>query len=89
MIFKGQSNLSLEIETSISLAGASSGVIMYKKPSGKIGWWPGVLSGTTITCNMLPDYLDESGAWEMQSKVTFPTGVGLGAITTMTVGTPL
>lgn len=85
MIFVGQSNLTLELETGISLGSATLFEVLYKDPAGNKGQWPGTVNSTKINCTVQPAYLTSAGTWSVQAKAVFPTGVSYGAIATFTV----
>jgi len=86
MIFAGQTNLTIELETSVSLAAVTSVWIYYIKPNNAAGQWEGVVSGTKITYSLVSGDLDVPGDWRIWSYVIFANGkIGVGDAVKMTV----
>jgi len=79
-IFKGQTLLSIILDTNIDLTAADDLKILFERPSGAVGSWPGTLSGTTkikYTIAAESD-LDEVGDWTFQTFAKFATSEGYG-----------
>ena len=65
-IYVGQDNLSIELDTGVTLTGALNLKIKYRKPDSTTGEWTGTLEGTTIIKKSFIDGsggLDQSGIW--------------------------
>lgn len=84
-IFKGQSNLTLNIDTGISLAGASVPTILYMKPDKTKGSWVGTVSGTSLTYVLSNGDIDQAGVWSFQALVTIGGKLSFGNIAIVTV----
>ena len=68
MIYKGQAYFTIELDTLIDLSGASSPVINYKKPSGVVGEWTAVVSGTKLTYEVAEGDINQAGIWRLQGE---------------------
>jgi hypothetical protein len=88
-IYKGQGNITISLDTGISLAGASSPVILYQKPTGAKGQWVGAISGTLITYNVGATDIDQAGSWFLQAQVTIAGSISLGQVAEMVVTLPI
>lgn len=69
-IYVGQGYLTITLDTGISLAGAASPRIYYKKPDGTEGYWEGTISGENISKQLDNDDLDQAGIWQFQAYCT-------------------
>ena len=84
-IYKNQDLLTLTLETGVTVSGASSALVLYKKPSGTTGSWTGTTSGTKVLYDVQPGDLDESGVWKIQPKVIIAGEIGYGEIKPLVV----
>jgi hypothetical protein len=81
MIYENQSLLRLEMDTEVSLTGATVMRILYKKPDGTQGFWPVTLtSGTKLLYNVQDGDIDQAGTWQFQSYVEIDGQTGFGRI---------
>lgn len=88
-IYVGQTNLTITIDTGISLVGASSPVILYQKPNDVKGQWVATISGTTLIYTVGPTDLDTPGPWYLQAQVNFGGTPTFGQVVEMDVSIPL
>jgi len=76
-IYKNQTALTIRLTTHIDITGATA-KIKYRKPSGVIGEWPGVIidaaNGTIQYLIQSADDIDEAGLWILWTHVVFATG---------------
>lgn len=74
-IYKGQTKLTIRLETEHDLTNAKTVLIKYTKPSGRHGEWTATVDNVTVgTISYNPttsDILNESGMWKIWSHVTF------------------
>ena len=70
MIYINQGYITIELETGVSLSGASGQVIKYRKPSGTTGEWTGVISGTKLTYEVQEGDLNQAGTWRLYGEMT-------------------
>ena len=74
-IFIDQSNLRITAETGVTVAGATSQFIKYKRPDGIIGSWVGIADGEDVYYNFSePSELSQSGYWTFWAYVVFSDG---------------
>ncbi len=73
-IYAGTVGVTLHVETTIDLTGASAVSLLVRKPSGKEVEWVGSPAGTTITYTTQANDLDEAGLYTLQAKATYPDG---------------
>lgn len=66
--------VTLQVETTIDLTGASKVSLLVKKPSGAEAEWVGTPVGTTVQYVTQPNDLDEAGLYSIQVKAEFPDG---------------
>lgn len=70
-VFKGQTLLTVTLETGYDISGATVLRILYKKPNGNSGYWTGTLSGTTkMAYVILAGNIDIAGVWNLQAFAT-------------------
>ena len=70
-IYVGQTALTIELATGVSLSG-SSVYVRYKKPNGDTGQWDATITGDTIVkYSAQVDDIDQAGEWTFWSKVVF------------------
>ena len=84
-IFKNQNLLTLTLQTGIDVSGASSALVLYKKPSGSTGTWTATVSGNDVVYDVQAGDLDEVGTWQIQPKVIVGGEDGYGDIKQMIV----
>lgn len=73
-IYINQSYINIQLDTDITLSGATDAKIHYTKPSGSTGYWTGTTSGENIEYEVQPGDLDEAGIWLFQGEVTMSDG---------------
>lgn len=79
-IHKGQSLLTIELDTGYDISSATSAKILYQKPDGTTGEFVGSVSDTTkISYSVADGDLDQSGTWIMQAYVEISSRKGYGA----------
>jgi hypothetical protein len=79
-IYKGQP-FTIVIDTSQTLSGGASPLVIYKKPSGTTGEVVATVTDTTKLSGAITGAInDESGVWYFQGKYTF-TGDAAGTYT--------
>jgi len=59
----------IRLDTDADLSTAQEARILYKKPSGKTGYWNAVVDGDTLVYLTQPGDIDEAGIWILQSYV--------------------
>lgn len=80
-IFKNQTLLTLKLETNLDISTASELKILYRKPDGTRGSWPGTLDGTTkISYDVSANDIDQAGNWQFQAYAKIGTLEGYGVI---------
>jgi hypothetical protein len=78
-VYKGQSLLTIKLETGLDISSASVKKINYKKPNGTIGSWVATVDGTTkLSYNVNQGDINQSGKWKMQAFVTIGGKDGYG-----------
>lgn len=90
MNFKTQSLLTITVETGYSnLASATVKRILFTKPNGSKGYFPGTVSGTTLTYQTTNSDIDQAGLWKFQAYIEVTGLKGFGDITTQYFETSL
>jgi hypothetical protein len=79
-IFKNQGYTTIELDTQISLAGATNPRILYKKPNGISGEWVATVDGTTLVYEADNDTFDQVGVWSFQTKITIDGRDAFGSV---------
>jgi len=73
--------ISVDVGTDVSTN--TSKKIRYQKPSGFIGEWNALLSGTQLLQYVtVADDIDEEGLWTFQAYVVLPSGEWYGELAT-------
>ena len=85
MIYQG-TNIQIQLTSTDSLTGATSANILYVKPSGAMGMWPGTVTGNVISYTTSVSDLDVTGDWKLQGEVFKGTSRLLTSQVVMTVG---
>jgi hypothetical protein len=81
MIYVGQSYLRFNVNTGLdNLAEATLTKIVYRKPSGAVGFWPSSVDNTSLVYELADGDLDEAGNWQIQAHVEFNDRTALGII---------
>lgn len=89
-IFKGQTLLTITLNTGQDISAGSTFEIHYIKPSQARGAWTASLSGlNSIQYSIQSGDIDESGAWKIQSHVVISGNEVKGEIVNMRVLEPL
>lgn len=88
-IYQGQANVTISIDTGVTLGGATQTKILYKKPNGQKGSWDATVSGTTMTYIPVNTDLDQSGTWELQAFAVIGGKQSYGEIIKLNVNKPL
>lgn len=69
-VFKKQTNITLTLDTGMDLTtGVSESKILFNKPNGTKGEWPGVISGNTLSHTFVDNDIDRDGLWKFQAYV--------------------
>lgn len=76
--YLGDTGTVIELDTGISLAGATALTIEVAKPDGSTVSWAGTASGTKITYTSLAGTFDVPGRWLLQAKAVMPSGTWRG-----------
>lgn len=70
-IYKGQTLLTIKLETGLDISSATVKKINYKKPDGTIGSWTASADGTTkLSYSITANDINQVGIWKMQAFVT-------------------
>lgn len=77
-VYVGDTGTLIELDTGVSLAGATVLEIKARKPDGTVATWPATASATKLQYTTLADTLDQAGTWKLQASVTLPSGKWLG-----------
>ena len=89
-IFKDQSLLTIELDTSYDISAATTVKILYQDPAKATGEWEGVVSDTTKVSYTLEDGdLDTAGTWILQAYVEIGGKKGYGGKVYLPVETNL
>lgn len=78
--FKGQGNLTISLDTGLTLTAASNLKILYIKPDGTNGEWAATASGTKVEKNLSNTDIDQAGTWQLQSYIEISGEKGYGTI---------
>lgn len=84
-VYVGDTGTLIELDTGVSLAGATITEIKVKKPDGTIVTWPATVSGTSLRYTTTDTSLDISGVWLLQAHVVLPSGEWSGETARMMV----
>lgn len=68
----------IELDTGVSLAGASALSIEAARPDGTTVSWTATATGTSVRYTTQAGDLDVSGAWVLQAKATIGSGTWRG-----------
>ena len=80
-VYKNQDYLTIYLDTNVTLTGASSLKILYKKPDGTQGEWDGEIDSTTkIKYAVESGDIDQAGEWGFQSYFVLNGEIGYGDI---------
>lgn len=79
-IHKGQTAITLTLDTYVDLSASSSTRIYYKKPSGTTGYWDASVTSTTKLrfTDFETTTLDEEGVWYVWTYAVLTTGIAIG-----------
>lgn len=79
-IHKGQTAISLTLDSYIDLSAATSTRIYYKKPSGTTGYWSATVVNTTRLrySDFETTTLDEEGPWYVWVYAVITAGIAIG-----------
>ena len=89
-VFQTQTLLVITAETGYaSIVSATDTKIKYKKPNGKTGYFPGTISGTALTYQLVDGDIDMWGLWWFQASFIVAGKLGLGEIATHYFEKPL
>ena len=81
----GDTGTVVELDTGVSLAGATALTIEAAKPDGTTASWTGSASGTSIAFTSLDGTFDVAGRWLLQAKAVLPSGTWRGETVQMVV----
>lgn len=76
--YVGDVGTALELETGVSLAGATALAVSARKPDGTEVTWTASASGTIVRYVTQAGDLDVAGQWLLQAVVTNPSGTWRG-----------
>lgn len=88
-VFITQGYISVDLETSLDLSGASNPKILYKTPGGQRGEWTAVISGTQLTKQLTNADIIYVGKWTFQAHVTIGGLNAYGNKVSLTFDKPL
>jgi hypothetical protein len=78
-VFKGQTLLTVKLETGLDISLASVRQILFKKPDGTKGAWIASADGLTkLSYDVSTNDIDQVGIWKMQAFVTISGKDGFG-----------
>lgn len=81
----GDEGTIITLTTDITVDGATTAEIRYKKPSGVVGSLTATPDGSNVVYTTTGDDFDEDGAWELQAYVDIETWAGSSTIAKLTV----
>jgi hypothetical protein len=86
-VYVGDIGTQIVLDCGQDISAATARSIEIKKPNGRTVSWPATASGTNaITCTTGgSNLLDVSGAWQLQAKVTLPSGTWRGETVALNV----
>lgn len=87
-VYVGDIGTAIELDTGVSLVGATVTQIKVRKPSGAVVTWTATVSGTKLRYVTLLNDLDQEGVWRMQASMTLPSGKWLGETAELKVYPP-
>jgi hypothetical protein len=78
-VYVGDTGTAIILDCGQNVSAASARAIEVRKPDGTATSWAAVASGTdSVRFDTLAGTLDQAGDWQLQAKVTLPTGVWRG-----------
>lgn len=87
-VYVGDTGTLIELDTGVSLTGATVTEIKVRKPDGTETTWAATVSANKLHFQTLADSLDQPGIWKLQASVTLPSGKWLGETSELKVHTP-
>lgn len=87
-VYVGDTGTMIELDTGVSLTGATVTEIKALKPDGTLATWTATVSSTKLRYITLADTLDQSGTWKLQASVTLPSGKWLGETADLRIHKP-
>jgi hypothetical protein len=88
-VYVGDTGTLIELDTGVSLAGATVLEIKVRKPDGTLATWSASASATKLAYTTQPTTLDQAGVWRLQASVTLPSGKWLGETALLSVHPPM
>lgn len=88
-LFKGQSQLRIELDCETPVEAASVKQILFKKPSGITGEYNATASGNWLWYEVLDTDIDQAGDWQFQSYVVIGGKKAKGSIVKINFKEPL
>ena len=88
-LFKGQTNISIVLETNYDISTATNPLVRYRKPNGVHGSWTANKIGTTLVFNAINGEIDLEGIWSFQAYVEIGGLKAYGSIITQLINKPL
>lgn len=76
--YVGDTGTVIELDTGVSLAGASALSIEAAKPGGTTVSWTATATGTSVSYTTQAGDLDTAGWWVLQARATIGSGTWLG-----------
>lgn len=91
MIYTGQTLLTLKLNTGLDISAATVKRLLYKKPSGTVGYWAAdsIEANTTLVYSIQTGNINEAGKWSIQAYVELAGKKGYGHPITLQVNEPL
>jgi hypothetical protein len=84
----GDTGTVIELDTGVSLVGATEVSIEAQKPDGALASWTGAAAGTQISYTSLAGTFDQAGAWLLQARAVLPSGAWRGETAKLMVYAP-
>lgn len=89
MVFVGQTNLLITLDTNSDLSGATGAEMIAVNPDGVRYTWTATIAGSTVNHATAAGELNKCGMWKLQAKIFFAAGPTFGNIENMQVDLPL
>jgi hypothetical protein len=87
-VYVGDTGTLIDLDTGVSLVGATVLEIKARKPDGTVVTWTATASTTHLQYTTLNNTLDQHGIWKLQASVTLPSGKWTGETADLKVHAP-
>lgn len=84
-VYVGDTGTLIELDTGVSLTGATMLEIHALKPDGTLVTWPATAALNKLQYTTQSGTFDQAGVWSMQASVALPSGKWLGETVLMRV----